>query len=95
MKNRPLSVQIWIVFAAITLCISILLSILLPLALRDFFTKEIYANIESSQDLLFNRFDDQFYEDFFENEGLENTRQKLENIRTVKHFITRSRRAQL
>ena len=87
MKNRPLSVQIWIVFAAITLCISILLSILLPLALRDFFTKEIYANIESSQDLLFNRFDDQFYEDFFENEGLENTRQKLENIRTVKHFI--------
>ena len=57
MKNIPLSIQIWIVFAAITLFISIILSIILPLTLRDFFTKEIYATIETAQDLMFNRFD--------------------------------------
>lgn len=87
MKNRPLSVQIWIVFAAITLSISILLSILLPLTLRDFFTKEIYANIESAQDLLFYRSIDEFYEDFLNPGNLEKPRQKMEDIRTVNHFI--------
>lgn len=87
MKNRPLSVQIWIVFAAITLCISILLSILLPLTLRDFFTKEIYANIESAQDLLFYRYSDNFYEDFISPEKKESSTKKIEDIRTVNHFI--------
>jgi len=87
MKNWPLSVQIWIVFAAITLCISILLSILLPLTLRDFFTKEIYATIESAQDLLFYGSIDGFYKDFLNPENLEKPRQNLENIRTVNHFI--------
>lgn len=87
MKNLPLSIQIWIVFATITLCISILLSILLPLTLRDFFTKEIYATIENAQGLMFNRFDIESIIDFLESNGLENSRQTLENIRTVNHFI--------
>ena len=82
MKNLPLSIQIWVVFATITLCISILLSIILPLTLRDFFTKEIYANIESAQGLMFNRFDSESFKYFFEN-----PRQAFENIRTVNHFI--------
>ncbi len=87
MKNLPLSIQIWIVFATITLCISILLSIILPLTLRDFFTKEIYATIESAQGLMFNRFDSQTFNSIFESELLKNPRQALENIRTVNHFI--------
>lgn len=87
MKNRPLSVQIWIVFAAITLCISVLLSILLPLTLRDFFTKEIYANIESAQDLLFYRYSDNSYENFALPDNAEDSRKKIEDIRTVNHFI--------
>ncbi|NLB52468.1 MAG: HAMP domain-containing histidine kinase [Syntrophomonadaceae bacterium] len=49
MKNKPLSVQIWLVFAAITVAVSLLLLLIFPLTLRDFFTKEIYASIESSQ----------------------------------------------
>jgi len=55
MKNLPLSLQIWLVFAAITLSISILLAVLFPWTLRDFFTKEIYATIESAQRALFIR----------------------------------------
>lgn len=77
MKNLPLSIQIWLVFAIITLFISILLSIILPMTLRDFFTKEIYTNIENAQGLMFNRFDRQPFSDF----------QTIEDIRTVNHFI--------
>lgn len=86
-KNLPLSIQIWIVFASITLCLSILLSALIPLTLRDFFTNEIYATIESAQGLIFNRYDIHSIRSFLEAEGIENSRQTLENIRTVNHFI--------
>lgn len=86
-KNLPLSIQIWLVFAIITLCISILLAIILPLTLRNFFTKEIYANIESAQDLMLNRFNSQSFRDFFESEFMKDPRQAMENIRTVNHFI--------
>lgn len=81
MKNHPLSVQIWIVFAAITLAISILLSFILPWTLRGFFTKEIYATINSAQDLMFNRFEENTVE-----EDILGT-DKLQDIRTVKHFL--------
>lgn len=84
--NKPLSVQIWIVFASITLLISIILTIVLPLALRDFFTEEIYATIESAQSLMFSRYDLPSLKDFFESEG-KNPRQTLEDIRTVNHFF--------
>lgn len=87
MKNKPLSIQIWIVFAAITLLISIMLSVILPLTLRDFFTEELYATIESAQRLMFSTYDLPSLRDFLESEGLENTRQTLENIRTVNHFF--------
>ena len=87
MKNYPLSVQIWIVFAIITLSISILLSFLLPVTLRSFFTKEIYATIDSAQDFVFNQFDSQVYRDYLGSEFFGNNKQKLEDIRTVNHFI--------
>lgn len=87
MKNYPLSVQIWIVFAIITLSISILLSIILPTTLRSFFTKEIYATIDSAQDLIFNQFDSQVYRDYIGSEFFGSNKQKLEDIRTVNHFI--------
>lgn len=87
MKNYPLSVQIWIVFAIITLSISILLSFILPSTLRDFFTNEIYATIDSAQDLIFNQFDSDIYRNFLESKLFGTTDESLENIRTVKHFI--------
>ena len=86
-KNYPLSVQIWIVFAIITLSISVLLSFILPVTLRSFFTKEIYATIDSAQDLIFNQFDSQVYRDYLGSEFFGNNKQKFEDIRTVNHFI--------
>lgn len=87
MKNYPLSVQIWIVIAIITLSISILLSFILPSTLRGFFTKEIYATIHSAQDLVFNQFDSDVYRDYIGSDFFGKDEQTLENIRTVKHFI--------
>ena len=87
MKNYPLSVQIWIVFALITLSVSILLSFILPATLRDFFTKEIYATISSAQDLVFNQFDSDIYRNFLGTEFFGEKDKTLENIRTVRHII--------
>lgn len=87
MKNSPLSLQIWIVIAAITLSISMLLTIFLPSTLRDFFTREIYATISSAQDLVFNQFDSNIYRDYIGPDFFGEDDQILENMRTVKHFI--------
>lgn len=87
MKNYPLSVQIWIVFALITLSVSILLSFILPATLRDFFTKEIYATISSAQDLVFNQFDSDIYRNFLGTDFFGEKDKTLENIRTVRHII--------
>ncbi|WP_227766099.1 sensor histidine kinase [Zhaonella formicivorans] len=52
MKNRPLAIQIWIVFG-VTLCLLLILAlILIPWTLRIFFTREIYVTIENAQALL-------------------------------------------
>lgn len=87
MKNLPLSIQIWLVFAAITLSISILLAVLFPWTLRDFFTREIYATIESAQSLFLNRFANEFPREAWETGSFLEHRPQLQNIRTVNHFI--------
>ena len=87
MKNYPLSLQIWIIIAIITLSISLLLSFILPSTLRDFFTREIYATITSAQDLVFNQFDSDIYRDYIGSDFFGRDEQLLENIRTVRHFI--------
>ena len=86
-KNKPLSVQIWMVFAAITLFMSLVLTIILPLTLRSFFTEEIYVTIESAQNLMFNRYDLPSLREFLQSDDLGDTRQALESIRTVNHFF--------
>ncbi|AOY76141.1 sensor histidine kinase [Clostridium formicaceticum] len=87
MKNLPLSLQIWLVFAAIMLAISILLTGLFPWTLRDFFTREIYATIESGQNLILNRFHNESPEEAWEDNLLPRERHALQDIRTVNHFI--------
>lgn len=87
MKNYPLSFQIWLIIAIITLSISLLLSFILPSTLRDFFTREIYATITSAQDLVFNQFDSDIYRDYIGSDFFGRDEQFLENIRTVRHFI--------
>lgn len=87
MKNYPLSLQIWIVIAVITLSISLLLTFFLPSTLRNFFTREVYATISSAQDLVFNQFDSNIYRDYIGPDFFGEDDQILENIRTVRHFI--------
>lgn len=87
MKNRPLWLQIWIVIAAITLSIFLLLAFILPSALRSFFTKEVYATIDSAQDLVFNQFDGEIYRDYVGPDFFGERNEILNNIRTVNHFI--------
>ncbi|TDQ36746.1 sensor histidine kinase [Aureibacillus halotolerans] len=52
MKNWPLAFQIWVVLAGILVAISIILAILFPMTLRQFFTSEIYSSIEGEQHVL-------------------------------------------
>ncbi len=85
MKNLPLTLQIWLVFTSITLGITIVLSILFPLILRDFFTKEVYTVIESAQDLLFSRYSRDYNNDTVE--GMFDDRKASQDFRTVGHFF--------
>lgn len=87
MKNRPLWLQIWIVIAAITLSIFLLLSFILPTTLRHFFTKEVYASIDTAQDLVFNQFSGDIYRDYLGPDFFGENKEILNNIRTVNHFI--------
>ncbi|QNG60480.1 HAMP domain-containing protein [Bacillus sp. PAMC26568] len=52
MKNKSLTFQIWVVISGILLVISILLMIIFPTTLRNFFTNEIYTTIENEQHIL-------------------------------------------
>lgn len=87
MKNYPLSIQIWSVIAVISLIITLLIATILPTTLRDFFTDEIYATIDSAQALVLSEFDGNIYRDFISPDFFGNNSSVLENIRTVKHFI--------
>ncbi|WP_078412986.1 sensor histidine kinase [Priestia abyssalis] len=49
MKNKPLALQIWLVISGILLVISLLLVVLFPTTLRNFFTDDIYTKIENEQ----------------------------------------------
>lgn len=84
MKNYPLSIQIWIVFAIITLALSIILTFIFPMTLRDFFTQEIYSTIDSAQDIILHRFT---IEDFWKENIINKNPNALEDIRSVKHIL--------
>lgn len=85
MKNYPLSLQIWIVIAIITIFISGILVFILPYTLRDFFTNEMYRTIGTAQEY-FNESsairDNNNYPDFFIDREFIN-----EDTQRVKHFI--------
>lgn len=49
MKNSPLAFQIWLVVVIITIVVSGLFMLLLPVTLRDFFTNQTYATIREAQ----------------------------------------------
>jgi len=49
-KNRPLALQIWVVFASVILIVFLLLSLYFSITIRKFFTDEIYQTIETAQE---------------------------------------------
>ena len=49
MKNKPLSVQIWL-FLGATLATVLLVAVSIPIVFRGFFTPDIYQLIEASQE---------------------------------------------
>jgi len=51
-KNLPLAIQIWLIFALLIIVITIALLIVIPFSLDRFFINEIYANIENAQHVL-------------------------------------------
>ena len=55
MKNKSLFFQIGIAFAGIIIGLSIILALLFPIILRDFFTNEAYSTIEGAQYNIINK----------------------------------------
>lgn len=81
MKNKSLSIQIWIVFASITLIIELLLAFIIPSTLRSFFTGEIYQTLESAQNIVLSGYNIEDFEDI----ALDTS--PLEDIRMVNHIV--------
>lgn len=54
MKNKSLFFQIGIIFAGIIIGLSMLLALLFPIILREFFTNEVYSTIEGAQNNIIN-----------------------------------------
>jgi len=63
MKHWPLAIKIWFVFAALLLCIFLMVASVLPYLLKNFFTEQTYAMIRDSQQQL------TFVEGIFGKEG--------------------------
>lgn len=81
MKNKSLSMQIWIVFASITFFIAIVLLFIIPSSLRSFFTEETYSTLKSAQNIILSGYS---IEDF-SNTQLDTS--SYDDIRMVKHMI--------
>jgi two-component system sensor histidine kinase CssS len=79
MKNQPLTTQIWILLTGITLGIVFILAFIIPLTLRNFFTREIFENIENAQEIIWQR-------GMADLSPLEREHQRI-NIRSVSHIL--------
>ncbi|NLJ37975.1 MAG: hypothetical protein GX432_04325, partial [Candidatus Atribacteria bacterium] len=83
MKNLPLAIQIWLVFALLIIVVTIALLLIIPFSLDRFFTNEIYANIENGQEIFQSGEMWQFPKNF---PPIENDKAD-QNIRTVRHIL--------
>lgn len=79
MKNRPLSVQIGIMFAGITLLFSIVLVIVIFFTVKTFFMQETYQLIEDAQHLRLQR--EQMLDSPLDRDQTQQT------MRTVNHIV--------
>ncbi|HJV44467.1 MAG TPA: HAMP domain-containing sensor histidine kinase [Bacillota bacterium] len=82
MRNRPLAVQIWFVFAGIMVGLSILLILIVPFVLRPFFTQEIYTRIEDAQNIRWEALQES------PAQAVPDNRRQV-TIRSVRHLLTK------
>ncbi|MBT9173371.1 MAG: Sensor histidine kinase CssS [Syntrophomonadaceae bacterium] len=87
MKNKPLFIQIWLVFTLFSLVVFLSLAGLFPRTLRDFFTWEIYATIENAQELALNRASGVLPGEVQEIWPSGDRPLPVRDIRTVRHFV--------
>ncbi len=85
MKNRPLSVQIWVMLALTTLGIFLILFLSLPFILRNFFTNETYDAIHNAQRLLLSRTN--IEQQLLDERLPSGSREDQQNIRSVQHML--------
>ncbi|GED12514.1 sensor histidine kinase [Aneurinibacillus migulanus] len=57
MKNKPLAVQIWLVFSGVMTIILCIVILLIPLLVRPFLVQDTYTRISEAQTLISNRQD--------------------------------------
>lgn len=81
MKNKPLSLQIWMVIAGVTLGISLLFIAIVPWTLRVFFTRQMYSTILESQDMFLTN------GQLLQKDDLVKRDQLTQEYRTVKHLV--------
>lgn len=80
MKNKPMALQIWLVFASISLGIAISLALILLVTLRIFFTNEIFQTIEDVQRSIWS-------DEVIRQESPTDMLQTQQNQRMVNHMI--------
>lgn len=97
MKNRPLVFQLWLVMAAVAALLGLVLLLLFPRLLDDFFTDELFSTIESAQAERMPYIMDQIRDQLIAQElGLEPQAEMFvpeataSNIRTIHHVIVQS-----
>ncbi len=88
LKNKPLSIQIWIILGVILGGTAIVLSIIIPMVLRSSFTRETYARLEDSQEYLINygNIEEELFDNYF---SIPNEKNRLNTppFRVVRHTL--------
>jgi len=83
MKNLPLAMKIWITLIVIIFLFSIIIGLFYSTTLRTYFTREIYKNIESAQDVL-KKLQMRDFSNISQNTQIQ---MEIQDMRAVQHFI--------
>lgn len=83
MKNLPLAMKIWVTLIVIIFLFSIVIGLLYSTTLRTYFTREIYKNIESAQDVM-KKLQMRDFSIISQNTQIQ---MEIQDMRAVQHFI--------
>lgn len=88
MKNRKLAFQIWIVIATVTIAVCVLIMVLIPIFLKQYFEGQMYQTIESTQSALTGISKGSWEQEAFTD--IEKAQEK-QNRRAVQHVLLNPR----